>query len=103
MWRARAMSRIRQNPRIFASTNDFFQLAGEQGVLNRRGVSVADIHEGICFGITSYWCKAMLSGVRDLLTQPDYRLGETLQACYNIVSGGTLDQQKQKIWDLASL
>jgi hypothetical protein len=97
------MSRIRQNPRIFASTNLFFQLAGEHGVLNLRGVSVADIHEGICFGITSYWCKAILSGIRDLLTQPDYRLGETLQSCYNISSGPTLDQRKQKIWDLAGL
>lgn len=77
--------RGKQDPKIFSSQNDFSQVVN------------SDQHEGICFGMTTLWCLNMLRGVRDLLSQPDYRLGETIQQLYNTMTG-PLDQSKQAIF-----
>jgi hypothetical protein len=66
----------KQNPKIFASHNDYTQLLKQAGNQN------AGRYRGICAAMTGLWLKNMLDRKRDLLSEPDRVRAEMLQVQY---------------------
>jgi hypothetical protein len=66
----------KQNPKIFASHNNYTQLLKQAGNVN------AGKYHGICAAMTGLWLKNMLDGKRDLLSAPDPARAQMLQVQY---------------------